>query len=95
MTSLDVLVLHFQAYQVLGFDPRTAWTRSVNPAQFPARFMSHLAGTAPNTKAFTTLDEYLLMKFMSENRVNGAGATIGAGNAENKTREWSASPQTC
>jgi len=90
VTSLDVLVLHFQAYQVLGFDPRTAWTRSVNPAQFPNRFMSYLAGNAPNTKAFTTLDEYLLMKIMSENRVNGAGATIGAGNAENKTREWSA-----
>lgn len=68
--STNALVLHFQVYQEFGFDPRTAWTRTIG------RFPNYIGGAAPNTKPFTSLDEYLLMKFMSENRVNGATASM-------------------
>lgn len=53
------------------------------------RFPVWAGSDAANTRPFTSLDEYLLMKFMSENRVGGAGASIGAGDAANKTAEWS------
>ncbi len=53
------------------------------------RFPVWQASDAANTRPFTALDEYLLMKFMSENRLNGAGASIGDGDAKVKTTEWS------
>lgn len=85
--AVDVLLLHFQVNHALGFDPRTAWTDSVNPPHAPTRFPSYVSAT-PNTRPFTSRDEYLLMKFMSENRLNGAGASIGGG--RDKVPDWTA-----
>lgn len=65
------------------------WADMVASSASFARFPAWAGSDAANTRPFTSLDEYLLMKFMSENRVGGAGASIGAGNAANKTLEWS------
>ncbi len=54
-----------------------------------SRFSGWVASDAANTRAFTSLDEYLLMKFMSETRLYGAGASIGDGDRTVKTLEWS------
>ncbi len=69
----NVLVLHFQVLNEFGFDPRTAWQGSMNFSN--NRFPGWVAG-APNTRPFTAYDEYLLIKFMSENAINGAGPTM-------------------
>ena len=79
---VDVLFLHFQVLREFGFDPRTAWTPSVNfhnAVKTFDRFPAWLNYT-PNTKAFTSLDEYLLIKFMSETRMNGASGTMTSAN---------------
>ena len=73
----NALVLHYQVAREFGFDPRTAWTGSINRKEFPTRFPAWLAD-ATNTAPFTALDEYLLMKFMSENLINGATDTMPA-----------------
>lgn len=86
----NAVILHTQVYQEFGFDPRTAWSGSVNPALYSDRFPDPVKGASPHTKPFTSVDEYLLLKFMSENRLHGAGADIGAGNAGKKTQDWSA-----
>jgi len=71
-TPTNALILHFQVNQEFGFDPRTAWTKNIS-----ARFRDAGLNTpAPNTREFTAVDEYLLMKFMSENRLNGATGSI-------------------
>ncbi|MDD2455967.1 MAG: PKD domain-containing protein, partial [Kiritimatiellae bacterium] len=69
--ATNALLLHFQVLHEFGFDPRTAWTDSVNAPPLYDRFPAWVADT-PNTKAFTALDEYLLLKFMSELRLDGA-----------------------
>lgn len=73
---VPVALLHFQVMREFGFDPRTAWTHSVNFHDGFARWPAWLADT-PNTRPFTALDEYLLIKFMSGTRMNGVGATVG------------------
>ena len=95
LTTNNVLIMHNQVYQEFGFDPRTAWAGTVNPLSNPQRFPAWVAGytaenyvTAPNTQPFTALDEYLLLKYMSELRLNGATAAMGAGNAGQKTADW-------
>ena len=81
------LILHFQVRDEYGFDPRTAWIGTVGrfegyytagggaPAGWPygnADRFGVWAGThAPNTRPFTAVDEYLLMKFMYELQLNG------------------------
>ncbi|MDD2598593.1 MAG: PKD domain-containing protein [Kiritimatiellae bacterium] len=80
--DVDALILHFQVRDEFGFDPRTAWTAVIDPGRFAG---TGVAGGAPNTKPFTSVDEYLLMKFMSENRLNGIGANVPATQAA-----WSA-----
>jgi len=72
--EVDVLVLHFQVLHEFGFDPRTAWQAGMNFRGFP-RFPLWISG-APNTRPFTSRDEYLLVKFMSENNLNGAPASM-------------------
>jgi hypothetical protein len=91
----NALILHNQVYQEFGFDPRVAWAGTVNPLLHPQRFPAWVAGytaegvvTAPNTKPFTSVDEYLLLKYMSALRLNGATASMGAGNAAQKTSDW-------
>ena len=77
LINTNALVLHFQVLREFGFDPRTAWTASLNTTAHPARWPTWLA-TAVNTKPFTAVDEYLLLKFMSETRMNGATASMPA-----------------
>lgn len=71
----NVLILHFQVLNEFGFDPRTAWIGTMNFRAAFSRFPNWVAGAA-NTRPFTSRDEYLLIKFMSENRINGAGASM-------------------
>ncbi len=71
--DIQALLLHFQVRDAFGFDPRTAWCDEIDNGRFAGTGVS---GSAPNTKPFTSVDEYLLMKFMSELEVNGTGATI-------------------
>lgn len=92
----DVILLHNQVMQEFGFDPRTAWGGTVNPLKSPQRFPEWVAGltaerviTAPHTQAYSALDEYLLMKYMAELRLNGCDGSIGEGNSTEKTTEWS------
>ncbi len=75
IVETNALLLHFQVMHELGFDPRTAWTGSVNPYPGYDRFPEWAADT-PDTKPFTALDEYLLLKFMSEMRLNDATEDI-------------------
>ncbi|MDD4016995.1 MAG: PKD domain-containing protein [Kiritimatiellae bacterium] len=93
--TVNALLLHNQVCQAFGFDPRTAWAATVNPLSNPQRFPAWVAGltaeniiTAPNTQPFTALDEYLLLKYMAELRLNGCDGSIGAGNAARKTADW-------
>ncbi|MEI7899590.1 MAG: LamG-like jellyroll fold domain-containing protein [bacterium] len=67
------LILHYQVYQEFGFDPRTAWQSAPN---------------RPNTRPFTTVDEYLLLKFMAEVQRNGA-ATEAQRMTNPTTQMWS------
>jgi len=71
--NIQALIMHFQVRDEFGFDPRTAWTQTIDPGRFAG---TGVQGAAPNTRPFTSLDEYLLMKFMSENRLNGIGVAI-------------------
>jgi hypothetical protein len=66
----NALLLHFQVFHQFGFDPRTGWINTMNYRAEYTRFPNWI-NAAPNTKAFTSRDEYLLMKVMSEIRVNG------------------------
>jgi len=75
--NVPALVLHYQVLREYGFDPRTAWFHTVNVSPDFDRFPAWI-NNAANTKPFTALDEYLLLKFMSENRMNGATATMPA-----------------
>ncbi|MDX9868172.1 MAG: PKD domain-containing protein, partial [Kiritimatiellia bacterium] len=93
---VDAVIVHNQVMQEFGFDPRTAWAGTVNPLSNPQRFPEWVAGltaegviTAPNTRRFTSKDEYLLMKYMAELRLNGCTGAIGDGNAAVKTADWS------
>ncbi|HON47310.1 MAG TPA: PKD domain-containing protein [Kiritimatiellia bacterium] len=53
------------------------------------RFGAWLESDAANTRPFTSLDEYLLMKFMSELRLAGAGESIGGSRRiAEKTADW-------
>ena len=62
------------------------------------RFDTWAESDAANTRPFTSLDEYLLMKFMSELRLNGAGASIGGAlrmaDKELDWERWSTHPRT-
>ncbi len=72
----NALILHYQVNHEFGFEPRTAWIFTMNyRAPTYARFPTWI-DDAPNTRAFTSLDEYLLMKFVAENRLNGNGGTV-------------------
>jgi len=73
IADLEALIMHFQVRDEFGFDPRTAWIDEIDNGRFAN---TTVQGAAPNTRPFTSLDEYLLMKFMSENRLNGIGASI-------------------
>ncbi|MDD4101813.1 MAG: PKD domain-containing protein, partial [Kiritimatiellae bacterium] len=75
VVQTNALLLHFQVASEFGFDPRTAWASSVNRWPKYDRFPSWAANT-PNTKPFTSLDEYRLLKFMSELRLDGATASM-------------------
>ncbi|HPW75865.1 MAG TPA: PKD domain-containing protein, partial [Kiritimatiellia bacterium] len=93
---IDAVIVHNQVMQEFGFDPRTAWAGTVNPLSNPQRFPAWVAGltaenviTAPNTRRFTSRDEYLLMKYMAELRLNGCTGAIGDGDAAVKTADWS------
>ena len=91
---ITALIMHFQVRDEKGFDPRTAWVGSVGrfggygagggaPAGWgyvnSERFGVWVPGNAPNTRPFTSVDEYLLMKFMYENQLNGMVATNNLG----------------
>jgi hypothetical protein len=76
---VNVLLLHYQVLREFGFDPRTAWSHSVNFRATFDRFPTWMNVT-PNTKAYTSLDEYLLLKFMAETRMNGATPNMGSVN---------------
>lgn len=85
--TINALIMHFQVRDEYGFDPRTAWIGTVGrfegrytagggaPAGWPYgnadRFGTWVGGHAPNTRPFTAVDEYLLMKFMYELQLNG------------------------
>jgi hypothetical protein len=78
-TNINVLIMHFQVRDEYGFDPRTAWVGVAGGGGVPAgwpyentdRFGIWVASHAPNTRPFTAVDEYLLMKFMYELQLNG------------------------
>ncbi|MDA3925615.1 MAG: PKD domain-containing protein [Kiritimatiellae bacterium] len=76
--DIEALIMHFQVRDEFGFDPRTAWTDTIDPTRFND---TTVEGDAPNTRPFTSLNEYLLMKFMSENQVNGIGTSIAGDSA--------------
>ena len=77
--ATNVVIMHYQVLREFGFDPRTAWTSALNNEQHPTRWPAWLADIDDtHTKPFTTRDEYLLAKFMSANRINGAPASMGA-----------------
>ena len=72
IVDVPAVLLHFQVNHAFGFDPRTAWINTMNyRAPDYTRFPTWI-NSAPNTKAFTCLDEYLLMKFVAELRLNGS-----------------------
>jgi hypothetical protein len=98
--GIDALILHFQVRDEKGFDPRTAWIGTVGrfEARYTAgggapagwsygnadRFGIWAGTHAPDTRPFTAVDEYLLMKFMYELQLNGmlgANGWIGRVNA--------------
>jgi hypothetical protein len=70
LVATNARVLHFQVLNEFdstsdGLDGRA------HQDPHPDRFPTWLGNSTTNTKAFTSLDEYLLLKFMSENRLNG------------------------
>jgi len=65
---VEVLILHYQVRDEFAFDPRTGWRIQIGKP-------------SPNTMPFTSLDEYLLMKFMSATGAKGIGASIPATSA--------------
>jgi hypothetical protein len=84
--AINAYILHFQVRMENGFDPRVAWRLALPrfgaayvtggaPAGWnfgPAeRFGPWLPPHAPDTRPFTAIDEYLLMKFMFELQMNG------------------------
>lgn len=84
--NINAMILHFQVRMENGFDPRVAWRLALPrfglgyvaqgaPAGWPYgpadRFGPWLPPHAPDTRPFTALDEYLLMKFMYELQMNG------------------------
>ncbi len=84
--AINAIILHFQVRMENGFDPRVAWRLALPrfaaayvtggaPAGWPygpaERFGPWLPPHAPDTRPFTALDEYLLMKFMYELQMNG------------------------
>ena len=90
----NVVLIHNQVYQEFGFDPRVAWGETVNTLSHPDRFPRWVAGltaetilTSPHTKRFTSLDEYLVLKYMSELGLNGAPKEMGVNNAQ-KIDDW-------
>jgi hypothetical protein len=94
--DIQAAIMHFQVRDEFGFDPRTAWTAAIDPNRFAG---TGVEGAAPNTRPFTSRDEYLLMKFMSENRLNGIGAEIppteeawSAASTDPRTPDTDASP---
>jgi hypothetical protein len=94
-TNINALILHFQVRDEKGFDPRTAWVGTLGrfegrytagggaPAAWmydnTDRFGIWVGNHAPNTRPFTAVDEYLLMKFMYELQLNGMVATNNTG----------------
>ena len=86
--DLNPLVIHFQVRNESQFDPRTGWCNTVArgpnaapPTAWPYANADRfgLWGGAPNTRSFTAVDEYLLLKFMYELRLNGMVATNNSG----------------
>ncbi len=86
VVPLNAFIFHFQVRMENGFDPRVAWRLALPrfgeayvaggaPAGWPfgpaERFGPWLPPHAPDTRPFTAVDEYLLMKFMYELRMNG------------------------
>lgn len=84
--AINAIILHFQVRMENGFDPRVAWRLALPrfgvgyvaegaPAGWPYgpadRFGPWLPPHAPDTRPFTALDEYLLMKFMYELQMDG------------------------
>ncbi|MEI6423010.1 MAG: LamG-like jellyroll fold domain-containing protein, partial [Lentisphaerota bacterium] len=76
---INALIMHFQVRDEYGFDPRTAWVGTAKGGPVPAgwpyentdRFGVWVPSHSPNTRPFTAVDEYLLMKFMYELQLNG------------------------
>ena len=86
--DVKAILIHNQVYQEFGFDPRVAWSSSLRTIDHPNRFPGWVA-TVPHTKSFTSLDEYLLLKYMSELRLNGAPEAMGPGaNVNTKIAAW-------
>ena len=92
---IKAVLVHNQVYQEFGFDPRVAWGPTVNTLGTPNRFPSWVAGltaptvlTSPHTKAFTSLDEYLVLKYMSEFGFNGAPESLGGNTVAQKAADW-------
>ncbi len=93
-TNENPLIMHFQVRNEYLFDPRTAWIGTVPrfggygagpgpragwPYDNADRFGPWAAGMAPDTRPFTAVDEYLLLKFMYELQLNGMVATNNTG----------------
>jgi uncharacterized protein (DUF2141 family) len=83
--DLNPLILHFQVRNEYLFDPRTGWSGNAGGGGAPAGWPYDNAdrfgpyGTSPNTCPFTAVDEYLLLKFMYELRLNGMVSTNNSG----------------
>jgi subtilisin family serine protease len=83
--DITPLIMHFQVRNEYLFDPRTAWSGNAGGGGAPAGWPYDNAdrfgpyGSSPNTCPFTAVDEYLLLKFMYELRLNGMVATNNSG----------------
>lgn len=93
VVETNALVLHHQVMREFGFDPRTAWTDSLNTETYPDRWPAWI-GSAVHTKAFTSLDEYLVMKYMEENQINGALAGMGSSTKTTFWKSFTTDPMT-
>jgi len=91
--TTNALVLHYQVMREFGFDPRTAWTGSINFDPHPDRFPAWIA-TAAHTKAYTAFDEYLVMKFLAENEINGLTRNSGTGADTTFWKTYTTDPMT-
>jgi len=71
-------LLHDQVYAYFGFDPRTAWNVIDSGKFVSSRWISSddMTGEAVNTRAFTTLDEFLLFKYRKATGIDIAGSTV-------------------